>query len=108
MVEFIKPTIRRLPDSSPSADCGDMETDSFQFGAIGARLRKPRDSSGLNQKAWAERHGFNLTQYNNWERGDRRIPLEHAETLCDRYGLTLDFIYRGRLDGLSEYAQKVV
>lgn len=84
-----------------------MKDDSLQFGEIGSRLRKLREAARMNQKTWSERHGFNLTQYNNWERGERRIPLEHAETLCDSYGLTLDFIYRGRLDGLSEYARKI-
>jgi transcriptional regulator with XRE-family HTH domain len=63
---------------------------------------------GLSQKAWAEKHNFNVTQYNNWERGVRRIPVESAEALCDSYGLTLDFIYRGRRDGLSENALKAV
>jgi len=66
-----------------------------------------RQNEGLTQAEFSKRHGFNRTQFNNWEKGARRIPLEHAETLCERYGLTLDFIYRGRLDGLSEYARKI-
>lgn len=74
---------------------------------IGERLRTLRLAMGASQTDWAERHAFNKTQYNNWERGERRIPLEAAEKLCDLYGLTLDFVYRGRRDGLSEYARKV-
>ena len=42
---------------------------------IGQRLRKIReDYSDLSQRAWAEKNGFNVTQYNNWETGTRRIP----------------------------------
>ncbi|MGH1414858.1 MAG: helix-turn-helix domain-containing protein [Pelagimonas sp.] len=74
-----------------------------EFYIIGKRLEAIRlGFSEPSQKAWAEKHGFGATQYNNWEKGSRRIPVEAAEKLCDTYGLTLDAIYRGRLDGLSE------
>lgn len=77
-----------------------METEFFE---IADRLRKIRRGlSSLSQKAWAEKNGFNITQYNNWEKGNRRIPIEAAIQLCDTYGLTLDAIYRGRLDALSK------
>lgn len=62
----------------------------------------------MSQKAFADRHNFGHTQYNNWETGTRRIPVDAAETLCEAYGLTLDFVYRGRRDGLSEKASKVL
>jgi DNA-binding transcriptional regulator YiaG len=76
---------------------------------IGQRVEAIRIGfSDLSQKAWAERHHFSPTQYNNWEKGVRRIPLEAAEKLCRSYGLTLDFIYLGRRDGLSDSATKVL
>jgi transcriptional regulator with XRE-family HTH domain len=81
------------------------------YAAIGARLRSLRlwtQGSDPNQRAWAEKHGFAPTQWNNWEKGARRIPIEDAETLCARYGLTLDWIYRGRSDGLSESLRNVL
>jgi transcriptional regulator with XRE-family HTH domain len=85
------------------------EGHAMEHVAIGARLRAVRlGFSELNQKEWAGRHGFSETQYNNWETGTRRIPVECAEKLCNTYGLTLDFIYRGRRDGLSETARNVV
>lgn len=80
----------------------------MDYKEIGDRLRIVREHfSDLNQKEWAEKHGFNKTQYNNWEVGARRIPVDEAEKLCDRYGLTLDAIYRGRFDGLAENARNV-
>ena len=70
---------------------------------IGARLERLMLAMGVpSQAAWARRHGFNATQLNNWISGVRRIPVEHAETLCESYGVDLDWIYRGRLSGLSE------
>lgn len=86
-----------------------MAAEEPQYPVIGARLVAIREGfSDLNQRDWAERHQFNKTQYNNWERGVRRIPVECAEKLCLLYGLTLDFIYMGRRDGLSDKASKVL
>lgn len=80
-----------------------INIDMAEYFGIGERLAQIRQAfSEDGQKAWAERHGFSVTQYNNWERGVRRLPVESAEKLCDLYGLTLDFIYRGRRDGLSD------
>lgn len=94
----------------PRSVDNDGMTSETIYAPIGARLKRLRESLApdASQKAWAERHGFNPTQYNNWEKGTRRIPVDSAERLCDTYGLTLDFVYRGRRDGLSENARKVV
>jgi transcriptional regulator with XRE-family HTH domain len=64
---------------------------------IANRLRAFRETLGLNQKDFAQKHNFSPSQYANWETGERRIPVESAALLEDRYGLTLDFIYLGRL-----------
>jgi hypothetical protein len=73
--------------------------------AIGTRLAAVRKAfGGQSQLTWSARHGFAGTQYNNWESGLRRIPVECAITLCDLHGLDLDYIYRGKRDGLTESA----
>lgn len=77
-----------------------------EYAEIGDRLRRVREAfSDLNQRQWAEKHGFPVTRYNNWEKGVRRITLDDASRLADLYGLDLDFIYRGKLDGLSDSAR---
>lgn len=76
---------------------------------IGERLELIRVAfSDLSQKDWAAKHHFGASTYNNWVKGIRRIPVENAERLCDLYGLDLDFIYRGKRDGLSENARKAL
>lgn len=76
---------------------------------IGARLGQVRMAfSDLSRVGWADLHGFNRPQYTHWENGTRRIPIEAAEILCNRYGLTLDFIYRGRLESCSASAIKAL
>jgi hypothetical protein len=108
-VDFVKSTIGGLPKRPQIVNPQDMSTNENPYLNIGERLEEVRRGfSELSQKSWAEKHGFNPTQWNNWRQGNRRIPIEAAEKLCDDYGLTLDWIYRGRRDGLSETASKVV
>ena len=85
-----------------------MTTKAPEFLEIGARLEALRTGmSTLNAKDWATKHRINRSRYSNWENG-LRIPVEEAVRLADTYGLTLDWIYRGRRDGLSENARKVL
>jgi DNA-binding XRE family transcriptional regulator len=103
-----KPTICELVNPPVCDDNWAMKNSDYEHAEVGERLRRIRQGfSDLTQKAWAEKNGFNSTQYNNWEKGVRRIPVEAAAKLCDLYGLTLDAIYRGRVDGVSENARKV-
>ncbi len=109
-VDNSKTTIRGLHGGPQFVNYPRMSDDEHpQFTDIGNRLVAIRQAfSDLGQKAWAEKHGFTPTQYNNWEKGVRRIKVDEAERLCDIYGLTLDFIYRGRRDGLSDTASKIL
>lgn len=108
LVDSIKSTTGGLSKNPQWVNTAPMAEEPYA--EIGARLKALRegDAPKLSQKAWAEKNGFNPTQYNNWEKGSRRIPVDNAEKLCDLYGLTLDFVYRGRRDGLSEYARNIV
>lgn len=108
-VDHDKTTFCGLPKIVAGAKLQPMAQGESEFPQIGARLTAIREAfSDLSQKAWAEKHNFQPTQWNNWEKGARRIPVESAERLCISYGLSLDFIYRGRRDGLSENASKLL
>ncbi len=107
MVDVRKPTISGLL-SRAHFGMSQIEMD-VPYPEIGQRLAAIRQRySALPQRAWAEKHHFQPTQWNNWEKGVRRIPIESAEKLCMLYGLTLDFIYLGRRDGLAETASKTL
>ena len=84
-----------------------MNTEDNPYREIGKRLALLREHYDMPQREWAARHGFSPSQYSNWEAGIRRISLASAYVLCDKYGLTLDFIYRGKMDGLSMTASKI-
>lgn len=76
--------------------------DPFDEKQIGARLKAFRSHLGLTQTETARLIGISPERWNNWERGERRISLGIARQLHERYGLSLDFIYLGRLEALPQ------
>jgi hypothetical protein len=101
----LHPTIGGLRPRASFAMPASMS--DHQFSEIGSRLKAVREVfSDMSQKDWASAHHFEATQWNNWEKGVRRIPIEASEKLCLLYGLSLDWIYLGRKDGLSQKASK--
>ena len=68
---------------------------------VTTRLRWLFDRQGLSQKAFADTAGIGQTQLNNWLVGKDRVSLEGALKLSRAYGVSLDFLYLGRVDTLS-------
>lgn len=109
LVDCVKSTSGGLPSARDLVHQARMAKEEPQYPDIGARLEALRLAfGGITQREWAERHAFSITQYNNWEKGQRRIPVDEAEKLCELYGLTLDFVYRGKRDGLTEKASNAL
>jgi hypothetical protein len=110
MVNFCNPTIGKLPLGAGAwQTVATMNDERPDYSEIGSRLRALRLAFGpVKQVDWCEKHNFNQSQWNNWEKGTRRISVDSAERLCETYGLTLDWVYRGRRDGLAETASKVL
>ncbi len=78
----------------------ERRSDGRGAAAIGERLLLTRQALGLAQKDFADRAGLAANTYNQYESG-RNIPaLDRAHALCDAYGLTMDWIYRGDPSGL--------
>ena len=69
---------------------------------IGKRLRSARLALGQNNLGnYAEAAGIAANAYSQHETGAKRISLEAALALRERYGLTLDYIYAGDDTGLQ-------
>lgn len=70
---------------------------------IGKRLKWTREALGYSQAAISREISPtdpNFAQvWNNWERGRDRISVDNALILCQKFKLSLDWIYRGE-DGL--------
>ncbi len=66
--------------------------------AISRRLKATRLALGFRtQAAYCRDAGIEKNTYNQWERGKGRPDLDNAIILCEKFDLTLDWIYFGDL-----------
>lgn len=72
-----------------------QDAEKFPHRPIGRRLEALRGTTGMNAREFADFMGLNYTRYINWESGYRRLLPDDAIQFCERFGVTLDFIYRG-------------
>lgn len=64
---------------------------------VGRRIRLARETLGLRQIEFARRLGIRQSTLANWEAGDRLPDVAVMATAATRFGLSLDWIYTGRL-----------
>lgn len=79
----------------------EMNGESTQ--AIAARIEITRLALGYKTQgafAAAIDRSYTPQRWNNYVAGRDRLPLNVALKLCQRFGLTLDWIYRGDTNGL--------
>ncbi len=69
--------------------------------AIGKRLQLTRRALSLTPGAFASAADIPKNTYSQYESGARTPNLLFAIRLCDRFELTLDWIYRGDPSGLK-------
>ena len=60
---------------------------------IGRRLLRTRQALKLSQAEFCRQIGVERNLYNPFEKGRRRITVDVAMKIRDRYGVTLDWIY---------------
>lgn len=67
---------------------------------IGARLEAIRTALDLNKNEFAASFGLDPSSYSKVIQGDKPLKAEHAFALAERWGLTMDYVYRGRFNDL--------
>jgi transcriptional regulator with XRE-family HTH domain len=55
----------------------------------------------MNQTEFAKRVNLKQNRYNQYESGVRQLTIEAANRICDEYGITLDWLYRGDRSSLA-------
>lgn len=69
---------------------------------VGDQLRLAREALGLSQAALARQYGMKASnKLNQWERGLYYPEPWFMKRLCDDYGFTMDWFYRGMKAGVS-------
>ena len=61
----------------------------------GRRLLRTREALELSQAEFCRQIGVERNLYNPFEKGRRRITIDVAMKIRNRYGITLDWIYAG-------------
>ena len=89
-IEQIPP--RRQPSVLQNANGVDMRVTPK---TIGRRLLRTRQALKLSQAEFCRQIGVERNLYNPFEKGRRRITIDVAMKIRDRYGVTLDWIYAG-------------
>jgi transcriptional regulator with XRE-family HTH domain len=69
--------------------------------AISERLRLTREALGLTMSEWCRQCGIATNTWANYESGLRRISVDEAFKVARAFHITLDWIYRGRDEGLG-------
>jgi DNA-binding XRE family transcriptional regulator len=74
---------------------------------LGRRLAMGREACGYGKRGdqgrFAKDAGIEPNTYNQWEKGTSYPRAEHIIPLCERHGLTMDWIYREKLPGLPQH-----
>ncbi len=63
---------------------------------IGGRLKQARDAARLSQEEIAAQMGISLRAYQNYERGERPVPVELVRALSRTHGIDAEWLLSGR------------
>lgn len=77
-----------------------LEDQEDAIEAVAARLQAAREALGMSKREFAERAGIGEQTYGPFENGKRPLSLEAAKKLRRAHGLTLEFMYFGKIDDL--------
>lgn len=78
------------------------EHSAFHPTAVGQRLRALREFREKTRAEFAETVGIDATSYGRIEKGLKPLKAEMAYRIAERWGVSMDFLYRGRLTELPE------
>ena len=67
---------------------------------VGNNMRLAIMALGLSQAEFARRTNIGPNKLHNYLRGANYPEARWLTAVCDQFSLTLDFIYRGKLDAL--------
>lgn len=68
-----------------------------RYALIGDRLQITREALGLSRAELCLAIKCKQPRWSQYETGERKITNVVAERLCDKYDLSLDWIYRGKM-----------
>lgn len=67
---------------------------------VGERLRMLREHHEMHSGAFADSVGIDRSSYSKIEQGKKPLKADMAFRIAERWGVSMDFLYRGRLTEL--------
>lgn len=77
-----------------------MQHSPFHPEAVGRRVAALRRYHGLNQSEFAASVEIDATSYGRIEKGTKPLKADMAYRIAERWGVSMDYLYRGRLTEL--------
>lgn len=74
----------------------------FHPEAVGRRLKALREHREKTRAEFAESVSIDATSYGKIEKGTKPLKADMAYRIAERWGVSMDFLYRGRLTELPE------
>ncbi len=75
---------------------------------VAKRLQLFRKSLGMRQVDFVKELGWSQQKWGQWENARRTPNIPDMIELAERYGVTLDYIYRGDMSRLPEWMAKKI
>ncbi len=75
---------------------------------VAKRLQLFRKSLGMRQVDLARELRWSQQKWGQWEKGRRNPNVPDMIELAERYGVTLDYVYRGDMSRLPEWMAKKI
>jgi transcriptional regulator with XRE-family HTH domain len=76
---------------------------------VGARLDAVRAATGLDKGVFADTVDIDASSYSKIIKGEKPLKIDMGFRVAERWNVSLDFLYRGSLDGLpSSLSAKVI
>lgn len=86
---------------SPSSPKKDRKPTSDLPRQLACRLRAIQAELGQTNGQMAAMVGVGITTWSNWLNAENRPDEEAMIRLCDQAGVTMEWLYRGRTDGMN-------
>lgn len=75
---------------------------------VGRRLEALRIALDLNRREFSESFGLDPSSYTKTAEGEKLLRTQHAFTIAERWGVSMDYLFRGRMSDLPEHLRVAV
>ena len=80
----------------------------IDMASVGSRLEALRLALGLSRKAFSDSFGLDPSSYTKTVDGEKQLRSEAAYAIAERWGVTMDYLFRGRLSELPEHLRESI